>query len=802
LEIDQRAAEIASFALEMKARERDQKFFEKQVDAHITVLKSAELSSDERVLVPSLLERTELLNAMGHMDEIGSLYVPDNDAAPTLEAAIAELKNEGDLFASSALDKCRTMLENINALSGTYQCVVANPPYMGSGNMGPFLSGWVKEHYPNEKGDLCTCFINRGLKFTTKDGYSSIITSDTCMYISSFEKMRKNIINNSKILTLIDTRGSNAHPDMFDANTGWVLKKTCSNNDLSGAYFKLNQPISKKDEALRQAIRNPECGWFYRADAEKFKLIPGLPIAYWVSENLINAFSQGLHLGDIAQPRKGLGTGNNILFTRMWWEVSYVRIKFSAQSNEEALASRCRWFPLNKGGSFRKWYGNNDYIVDWSNDGSAIKSYKNQSGKLGARPQNQNYYFKECVTWSKISSGQLAFRYKPAGSIFNEVAPAYFTDRKTMFRLEAFLNSSVCCKVAEAISPTLDFQVGQVATYPVLPGVLQEATEEKVAKATAIAKDDWDAFEISWDFESHPLCQGNNLLLRQRFLHWSEECQNRFDTLKSIEEDLNRIIVRIYHMENEAPIEIPDNKVSVRLADCERDVKSLVSYAVGCMFGRYSLDTDGLVLANQGDTIEDYLQKVPAPTFKPDEDNVIPILDGDWFEDDIVTRFYQFLAAAYGEETLDENVAFIEEALGKNIRTYFVKDFYKDHWHMYQKRPIYWLFQSPNKSFGCLIYMHRYTESTVGEILAKYIRPFEEKLRGRIRVLENSGNHRDIREADKLKAKVQDVESWERDVIYPLAHERVSIDLDDGVKINYNKFPHALAKIPKLSEWK
>ena len=354
------------------------------------------------------------------------------------------------------------------------------------------------------------------------------------------------------------------------------------------------------------------------------------------------------------------------------------------------------------------------------------------------------------------------------------------------------------------LAPGLHFTCGPLGDLPLL--YQEENSVASFAETNInLVRSDWDAYETSWDFSQHPLLPSSRSTARRigdEFELWKSKCQERFDELKFNEEELNRLFVRIYHMEGEVPIEVPDDKVSVRLANLQRDVKSLISYGVGCILGRYSLDLPGLVLADQGATVADYLAKVPEPTLMPDEDNILPVLDAEWFDDDIVTQFYRFLSAAYGEGTLDENVAFIEAALGCDLRTYFVRDFYADHIKTYQKRPIYWLFQSPNKSFSCLVYMHRYNEGTVGEVLTKYLRAYEEKLRLRMQVLGRSDRAADLKTADRYRAQLAELEVWEKDVMYPLAHERVPIDLDDGVKVNYNKFPNALAKVQGLSEWR
>ena len=816
VEIDPRAAALASFALTMKACELDPRFLTRgeHISPRITCLEAVDVTAEELAVLPTVSFSNGLLEELRHLDEIGSLWEPTPDDAKALAAAGVQVGGTEVLYASSAAPKLQKASEYATVLSQGYDCVIANPPYMGSGNMNPWLSAWIKANYKEVKGDLCTCFIKRSVEMTKNKGLAAIITSDTCMYISSFGNMRKKLLYNTSIVAFIDTRGSNAHPDVFDANAGWVL---CNEKPKQGArsiFVKLNQRIADKPSALREAIRNPDCGWLYRADQQDFKSIPGWPIAYWMPDSLREAFVNGRPLADVVQPKKGLGTGNKDLFMRLWWEVSNDRVSYASMDRTSALSSGCRWFPHNKGGSFRKWYGNNDYVVDWSHDGAAIKAYRNEKGQLAARPQNQDCYFKECVTWSKISSGQLAFRYKPAGSIFNEVAPALFATRDLMLRLEAFLNSSVCHEVAKAISPTLDFQVGQVATYPVLPGVLEcEKTEAIVADLTETSRSDWDSFETSWDFETHPLAQPGESLVENQFVRWSAECRNRFETLRANEEELNRIFARIYHMEGEVPIEVPDDKVSVRLADRGRDVRSLVSYAVGCMLGRYSLDVPGLVLADQGDGMEGYLSKVPSPTFMPDADGILPITDDEYFNDDVVAMFIRFLGAAYGKDSLDVNLRYVADSLGgsgspkKVMRDYFVNQFYADHCSTYSvpnggKRPIYWMLSSgPKGGFRALFYIHRYTPDLLARVRTDYVHEQQERYRSRIAELERQrsdaarGQMGAIdRELRGLRAKLEETNGFE-ERLHHLADQMVEIDLDDGVKENYEKLRDVLADI-------
>ena len=784
LEIDPRAAEIAKFALEMKAREHDPRFLERDVDADITVLEPVELEPRElSQMSGAFRERTALLAAMAHMGEVGSLYVPDPGDADAVRHELGRLGDPhgDDVFRGLLRRKLETMLANVEALSGTYHCVIANPPYMGSGNMGPWLSAWVKENYPDEKGDLCTCFIKRGLRMVDRDGYSAMITASSWMFISSFEKLRHHVIDDATILTMTQL-STHGFPNVTVPTCMWVM---CGERlQTKGTYIRLedfDRPQWQQPRTL-EAVSDPGCPWRYEADAESFKAIPGWSIAYWLSEEALHAFSSQA-IGDVFVSGGRTKTHDNALYLRKWWEISIK--KFNN-----------RWMPYCNGGGYRKWSGLITDVVDWSK--AAVDSYQSHGGL-----PSSNGLSHSGICWGLITSSDNSFRVKPSGYPYSSGSPSIFNkNREEMLVALASLNSSVSTKLMQAINPTLNATVGAVSSLP-FPRI-ESAThvQETVERNVSLSRTDWDAFETSWDFESHPLAQSGEPLIERQLERWSRECQSRFDELKANEEELNRIFARIYHMEGEVPIEVPEDKVSVRRADLARDVRSLVSYGVGCIFGRYSLDRPGLVLADQGSTVADYLAKVPDPRLVPDADNILPITDATWFEDDIVDSFYRFLVAAYGEDSLGDNVAFIEGALGCDLRTYFSRHFCADHVRVYQKRPIYWLFQSPKKSFSCLVYTHRYDESTVGEILTGYLRPLQGKLRSRIELLEKSKSARDAKEANRLRAQVQELSDWERDVIYPLAHERVSIDLDDGVKVNYNKFPHALAKVPGLSNWK
>ena len=509
MEIDPRAGAMASFALTMKACELDSRFLRRGVSPRITVLSRVEFEPEELQYVENLRACPELVDAAAHLDECGSLLTVSSDDLEAIARDLASLAGEETIFGGFASEKLKRLQAELEPLSRRYDVVVANPPYMGSSSLGKWMGAWVKKHYPEACRDLCTSFIDQGFGMSSGNGYSAMVTMQSWMFLGSFEKLRGKILRNHSISSMahLGTRAFGAIGGEVVSTTATVFANAKS--EAKGAYFRLVDMGSEneKQAGLLEALANPDCGWFYRADASGFEAIPGSPIAYWVSASLRVAFKQGQALEHYALPKKGLGTGNKELFMRCWWEIGLDRICFDARNGTEAQKSRKRWFPHNKGGEFRKWYGNDKYVVDWEHNGSRIKAYHNEAGQLAARPQNQDEYFKPCISWSKISSGKLAFRYKPVGSIFNEVAPAFFSsDRSSSFRLEAFLNSSVCAEVAKAISPTLDFQVGQVASYPVLQEVFESSqTPAIVESLTVSSRNDWDSFETSYGFKRHPL---------------------------------------------------------------------------------------------------------------------------------------------------------------------------------------------------------------------------------------------------------------------------------------------------------
>ena len=820
IEVDPRATAMASFALTMKACEYDSRFLRRGVEPRITVLQSVELGEEQRRAIasvrhgrehlgaPSLLDQTDLFDALAHLDEVGSLLEPTPEDMGALHATARALESEAGLFSGLARGQVEGAIGMFEPLVAKYDVVIANPPYMGSGNMNGWLSGWVKDHYPDGKSDLCTCFIKRGMSFSADRGSVAMITASSWMFISSFEKMRRKLISSTTIASMIQ-QSTHGYPNVTVPTCMWVMLK--GKQSIRGSYIRLedfDRPQWQQPKAL-EAIRNPDCGWFYRADEEDFKSIPGWPIAYWAGKGILQSFDDGKALKDYVIARDGIHTCNNALFLRIWWEESQERIGFGMRSNQEASVSGKKWFPYNKGGSFRKWYGNDAYVINWENDGKELRNAPNAHGF------NERYGFVPSITWSSISSGQIAFRYKPSGFMFDAAGYSMFPKSEDVQRyIHGFLNSSIASRMLEFLSPTLNFQAGDIMKMPLLIASADLSNvDTAVRDCRAMTQEDWNSFETSWDFQTHPLAQPGEPLVEKQFDRWQAECRERFDTLKANEEELNRIFARIYHMEGEVSIEVPDDKVSVRLADRERDVKSLISYAVGCIMGRYSLDKPGLVLANQGDGLDEYLAQVPDPTLAPDEDGIIPLTDVEYFHDDAVGLFCDFLKTTYGPEALEENLRFVADSLdgGENprraIRDYFRNGFFKDHCQTYSvqsagKRPIYWLFDSGKKGgFRALFYMHRYTPDLLARLRTEYVHPQQERYRNQIgdidRDLETAEKH-DIARLKRLRKKLSEqlaeINAYEEKV-HHLADQMIEIDLDDGVKHNYALFQDVLAKI-------
>ena len=808
LDIDDRAVQLAYFSVMMKACQYDRRFFTRNIQPHIfSISESKNLDSycvdyfcngDQ-----SLKEMIGVIDkSMHNAKEYGSLITLPKLDFVKLRDRMEDIKGDINIVRDATIAQITPLLDVAEILSKRYAVVATNPPYLNRYN--DTLKEFIMDNYKDYSGDLFSVFMYRNFNFALPDGYCGFMTPFVWMYIKSYEKLRTYIINNKGIATLVQMEYS-AYEEATVPICAFVLSN--ENKVDVGEYFDLSKYAGgmevQKNKVL-EAICNPRCGYFYEFAKKNFARIEGNPIAFMSSERLLDIFETAKPLKKIAEPKVGLQTGNNDTFLRLWYEVALHEIDFKANSLQAASESGLRWFPYNKGGEFRRWYGNRNYVVDWENDGYAVKHCFNDAGKLRSRPQNTAYYFKPCITWSDITSAQFSGRYCEGGFIFDVKGSSGFPKVENIFYVLGFLNSKISQKCIKILNPTITTQVGDMARIPVY---FEEAEKQKidslVEECVDIVREDWDSSETSWDFQKHPLI-ADTLTIEQAFVLWQENCNNRFGKLIDNEEKLNHIFLNIYGLGEELTSEIDEKSVeaSCHHANREREIKSLISYAVGCMFGRYSLDADGLVFAGGEWDASKYV------SYPADKDNIIPICDDDYFEDDITGLFVKFIETVYGKDTLDLNLRYIADALGGKgtpkeiIRNYFLNDFFADHCKMYQKRPIYWLFDSGKKNgFKALVYMHRYQPDTIARMRTDYVHEQQSRYRTAIADLENriagastSERVRLTKQLSTLQDQSAEIHAYE-EKIHHLADRMIAIDLDDGMKHNYEIFKDVLAKI-------
>jgi hypothetical protein len=834
-EIDPRAAALAAFALTMKARARQRTFFNKKVEPNICVFEPISFTRAELDTLISRggdsIEEELFWNQFYQVDLFGALIMPREELIEPLQQHLdANFPKHKDLLLMELLSRAGRVISQAKYLSQRYAIVVTNPPYMGDGNMSGALIEFARQNYPVSKSDLFAMFIERSLALAAARGLVAMITMQSWAFLSSYEKLRNSIFSQGAIRTFAHL-GTSAFDSIGGAvvSTAAFVIENGADDAKSGLYIRLTDGRNEREkrEILAAAAVDHGHGMRYSVPMREFRIIPGRPIAYWVSKSALETISKFPQLAETAKPRQGLATSDNNRFLKLWFEPSFTKIGFGMPDRVHALSSRKRWFPCQKGGPYRKWYGNNSIVINWENDGEEIialatKLYRSPTKRL----PNMQLYFREGGTWSTISANSFAMRYSPPGFISEHKGAICFADdSRVLLAVIAYANSSAADYFLALTSPTLDFLEGPVSRLPFNPVVDGELLR-RCERCISIARLDWDSQEDSWDFWTSPLLNAGAsssrigdeyLQLRLRQTELTEE-------LRKLEVEISRYFASSYGIEGIVPTDVRPEDITLHMNSAFRfpsiasaqdredamraaAVADFISYAVGCMFGRYILDAPGLILADQGDTLQDYVAKIPNLSFAPDRDNVIPIVDGDWFEDDIVARFRQFLRAAFGEQDFEENLRFVTEALGvKDLRDYFVKSFYKDHVQRYKKRPIYWLFSSPKGSFNALIYMHRYTPSTVSTVLNEYLREFKAKLEAsrqhHERLIAGAGTPRQRaaaqKEVDRLRKVLLELDEYEHDVLYPLATQQVQIDLDDGVKANYPKFGAALKKITGL----
>jgi hypothetical protein len=864
-EIDERAAQLASMALMMKARSYSRRLFRTEVSPHVLCYQDLKLSKaeiQETFVQIGVNPSDALLQDLKNMEQatnLGSLILP-HASLSELQAVSSKLQAKADTtdaFLRYQIEQLQTALSQLILVAEKYHCVVDNPPYMGGGNMNKELSDFVKTNYPKGKADLMACFMEAGLKVLQPKGFLGMINQHSWMFLSSYEALRKDLVENTFIDTLLHL-GSRTFPEIGGevvqnaAFTFWNTTK-----DEKGTFLRLvdyDKSDLKRTKTL-EAIQNPDCVWFYTANQKDFEKIPGSPIGYWVSPRVFEIFESYDSIESISISDGQNITAKNEQYLRMHWEL---KNGISVDENQ--------WKLYAKGGEFRKWWGNLTWAIDWRE--TARNFYKKNSS---ARLIPEYLWGKVGITWTLLSSDKTGFRLLPEVATFDKTGSSIFIDDPNLrsFCL-ALTNTKVAKFFLNIFSSTIAFQVHEIRKLPIPKNLVYFQIDVNYEVETS--KEDWDSKEESNSFLANELVRIKGQDLEESFELFQQYWKNKFFQLHRNEEELNRQFIEIYGLKEELTPDVPLEDITILQQELDRGVlkketfrlprdpetdlvsdysgvqlsfdaqevfSQFISYAVGCMFGRYSLDKEGLILANQGETLEDYLSVIASenviasatkqshpesgdvlanheersgkqfPSFLPDSDNIIPVLDDEWFEDDIAGRFKEFLKVTFGKENLDKNLAFVESCIGKDIRKYFVKDFYTDHIQRYKKRPIYWMFSSPKGSFNVLIYMHRYTTDTLSKILNDYLNQYREKLKGRMEHLDHlivSGSSTEqtkaAKEKDKIRGVLMELQEYERDILYPLATERIAIDLDDGVLVNYNKFGKAIKEVSGLNDKK
>lgn len=817
------AAQLAYFAVMMKARQYDSRFLTRGIQPHIYSI--MESNGFDRNLVEYFENGDEklkkamdrLVSELHDAKEYGSILNVTNVDFEALYARFEEIRTDASIYQLPAINTLLPFVQIAQTMAQKYDVVVTNPPYRAISDCDKKLVDFVQKNFPDSKTDLFSVFIEQCKKNLKKYGLQAMITQHQWMFLGSFKKMRETLLADCNVVNMahLGVRAFEEIGGEVVQTTSFVLTKSICHN-YKALFLRLtsaNSQQEKEDLFLSGKYR-------YVAQQENFERIPGSPYAYWASERIISAFGNKL-IGNFGYPKQGFATGDNPRFLRLWYEPNWNKVSLnSTQSSPNPQGKK--WIPCNKGGGFRRWYGNNNYLANWASDGLEMRNFK------GSVIRNPQFYFKEGITWSSLGGQMLSMRYSPQGFLFESKGSVCFLKESNNLKyMLGLTNTKVIDSILLILSPTLDYHEGPMSRVPmILNDGLKEKVDQLVDQNISLSRTDWDSFETSWDFKKHPLVPSRDDIaeaaksqfasdrlaklgsIQWNYERWENECETRFNTLKANEEELNRIFIDIYGLQDELTPDVEDKDVTVRKADLERDIKSLISYAVGCMFGRYSLDVPGLAYAGGDWDTSKY------KTFEADADNIIPICDDEYFEDDIVGRFIEFVKVVYGESTLEDNLQFIANALGGKgssreiIREYFLDDFFKDHCNTYQvtgsgKRPIYWLFDSGKKNgFKCLVYMHRYRPDTIARIRTDYVHEQQSRydtaidgINSRLNeVISSNEQVRLKKQLAKLTGQKEELHTYE-EKIHHLADQMISIDLDDGVKVNYAKFKDVLAKI-------
>ena len=820
LDIDDRAAQMAGFALLMKARADDRRLFTTTEDADnlqppklnvLSLQDSKGLSVDELAihLAPYKVQRATingLASSFEHIKTFGSL-IQISYALKTQLVLLSEILNlvqkEGDLYASAAAGELLPLVRQAHILAMRFDAIVANPPYMGSKGMNSVMKEFARETFYDSKSDLFAMFMERGFDWCKESGFNSMVTMQSWMFLSSYETMRQKILQQRTISCMVHM-GNGVMGIAFGTAATVTMSGFISNYSGSFSYCE-DSDIGAEGKPKQFPVQNRR---LTIAKPDEFKKIPGSPVAYWLSQKIKNLFAENSSIGEVAAPRKGNTTTNNARFLRFWPEVNFRKVLLEAENDTKLFDGQYKWIPYNKGGGYRKWWGFNEFLVNWENGGKEIKSIPHSV------IANEQYFFKPGLTWSTVTSGKFSIRQFPAGYIFDNGGCCVFGEESTLIQLLGLMNSKVFESLYSQINPTLNFQSGDVAKVPFIKTISNVEAENNINKLIAISKSDYDELETSWSFVDLSIIRNskNNVYLQDSWLSQAEIAKNRVNELIALEQNNNDHFIKIYGLEDEIASEVNPSEVSLWSANEEKDCQRLISYAIGCMMGRYSLDEPGLIYAHEGNV---GFEAGRYATFPADPDGIVPITDELWFSDDAPIRIREFLRTVWGPDTLEENMAWLAESLGtktsetpdETIRRYIADKFFKDHLQIYKKRPIYWLFSSGKQgAFQALVYLHRYHEGTLARLRAEYVVPLTSKIQSRIEMLQKdaaaasstAARNKLAKEVEKLKKKHAELLAYDEQLRH-YADMRINLDLDDGVKVNYGKFGDLLAEVKAVT---
>ena len=815
IDIDTRAAQLSSFALLMKAREDDRRLFSNPPKLNIIALQDSQperldaFSQDLASTGIAQADLKELLDLFEHASTFGSLIqIPQAFAKklPDLESKLNTSSASGDIFAQQSAQELLPLVQQANLLAKQYDAVIANPPYMGGKGMNTALKDFAKKKFPDSKSDLFAMFIERGFAWCKDSGFNSMVTMQSWMFLSSYETMREKLLQDRTLSCMVHM-GNGVMGIAFGTAATIMLNKYISNYAGSFSYCE-NDDVNEFGTPKQFPVQNER---LKTAKPDDFKKIPGSPIAYWVGHTILDAFEKIPSIDEYSIFKQGMATSDNERFLRYWHEINFRSSDLSCSNPSELAKSNAKWFPYNKGGSYRKWYGNNEYLVNWENDGQEMKDFTATLPQgTWVRLKSREYYCLPNITYSGLSSGDFACRVSDSGFLFDTKGSCIFTENyDDLLKLSALLNSKISQKFLDILCPTLDYSMVGVKK---LPALLMSKTLDLVKEARNSARKDWDSYEISWDFTQNPILRTKQLNLEQAFNTWQQQNSAAVAEMKRLEEENNKLFIDAYGLQDELAPDVHDEQITLTRADREKDSQRLVSYALGCMMGRYSLDEAGLIYAHAGNQDFDAsrYQKFPA-----DADGIIPLTEMHWFEDDATHRIREFLTAVWGKDTLDANMLWLAESLDKKasetaedtIRRYLASKFYKDHMQTYKKRPIYWLFSSGKQgAFQALVYLHRYNESTLARMRTEYVMPLISKMAAYANSLETAKESSDsAAEIKRIEKKLQDLHKQQAELssfeekLRHYADQRISLDLDDGVKVNYGKFGDLLAEVKAVT---